>query len=58
MEQKTLTFTQLARYLGVGTMTLYRMILDGRFAVKPIQNTKPRRWSVESVDAWIKNERG
>jgi predicted DNA-binding transcriptional regulator AlpA len=52
MNKKTLTITQLAVYLGESRSSLYRKIADGRFPVKPIKGTKPRRWAVESVDAW------
>lgn len=50
---RTLTIIQLAQYIGVARRTMYRMIEDGRFAVKPIKGTNPRRWSVEAVDKWL-----
>jgi excisionase family DNA binding protein len=52
--KKTLNFTKVAKLLGVSKMTLHRMITDGRFPVKPISGTKPRRWSSEAVEAWLR----
>lgn len=49
---KTLTLTQLAEYIGVKKRSLYNMISDGRFPVRPIPNLVPRRWNVEDVDKW------
>lgn len=58
MEQKTLTLTELAKYIGIGRRTLYVMILEDRFPVPPIKGTDPRRWSVEAVDKWIADSEG
>ncbi len=52
MTEKTLNFKQVAHSLGVSLMTLRRMIADGRFPVKPIKGTKPRRWNPQAVEAW------
>lgn len=53
MENKTLTLTQVAQYIGVKKRTLYNMLNDGRFPVDSIPATKPRRWSVDAVDSWV-----
>lgn len=53
MENKTLTLTQVAQYIGVKKRTLYNMLNDGRFPVDSIPHTKPRRWSVDAVDSWV-----
>ena len=51
-EKKTLTLTDLAKYLGISRRVLYVMIHDGRFPVAPIKGSNPRRWNVEDVDDW------
>lgn len=53
MKKKTLTITQLAKYIGKNKRTLYRMIADGRFPVEPIKGTKPHLWLITSVDKWL-----
>lgn len=53
MENKTLTLTQVAQYIGVKKRTLYNMLNDGRFPVDSIPHTKPRRWSTGAVDSWV-----
>jgi excisionase family DNA binding protein len=52
MEEKTLTLTEVADYIGVARTTLYTWIADGRFPVAPIEGTDPRRWNIEDVDNW------
>ncbi len=52
MEQKSLTLTELAEYIGISRRTLYIMIEDGRFPVAPIKGSNPRRWNIEDVDNW------
>lgn len=52
MEKKVLTITDVSRYLGIETRTLYNMIRDGRFNVKPIDGLRPRRWNIEDIDNW------
>jgi excisionase family DNA binding protein len=52
MNAKTLTLTDVAQYLGYGRRTLYNMLNDGRFPVKPIPGTQPRRWNIDDLDAW------
>lgn len=49
---KTLTLTELGKYLGISRRVLYVMIQDGRFPVAPIKGSNPRRWNVEDVDNW------
>lgn len=49
---KTLTLTELSKYLGKNKRTVFRMIADGRFPVEPIKGTWPRLWNVEDVDKW------
>jgi len=51
---KTLTATKVALYLGIHRNTLENMIKGGRFPVKPIAGTKPRRWNTEDVKKWVK----
>lgn len=53
MTARTMIAVELAAYIGVSRKTLYNMINDKRFAVEPIPNTKPRRWYIEDVDAWL-----
>lgn len=49
---KTLTLTAVADEVGVTRKTLYTMISDGRFPVKPIKGTQPPRWNPDAVAAW------
>lgn len=49
---KILRLSDVAVYVGIPIRTLYRMIDAGRFAL-PIPNTKPRRWNVADIDAWL-----
>lgn len=49
---KTLNISEVAEEIGVDRRTLYNMINDGRFPVKPIKGTNPRRWAIEAIDAW------
>lgn len=51
---KTLNLTQLALYIGVERRTLYNMLKDGRFTIKPIKHTHPRRWNTEDVNKWLR----
>lgn len=53
MQTKTLTLTQLALHIEWPKRTIYNQLKDGRFPVDPLPRTKPRRWSVEAVDAWL-----
>lgn len=53
MTARTLIAVELAPYIGVSRKTLYNMINDKRFSVEPIPGTKPRRWYIEDVDAWL-----
>lgn len=53
MEPKTYTLTTAAQYIGVSRKSLYNMLSDGRFPVKPIPGTNPRRWSKDDLDAWL-----
>lgn len=52
-EGKTLSLTQVASKIGVSLSKMNVMLRDGRFPVDPLPRTKPRRWSVEAVDAWL-----
>lgn len=52
MNGKTLNLTEVAEHIGITRATLYQMIQDGRFPVKPIENVWPRRWNIEDVDSW------
>ena len=49
---KTLNVCEVAEYIGVSRRTLYRMIDDQRFTVKPIKGTKPARWNIAALDIW------
>lgn len=53
MTKKILTLTEVAQHLGVNKRTLYRMLEDKRFPVRPIPRTDPRKWSVDDVDSWV-----
>jgi excisionase family DNA binding protein len=55
-KQKTLNISEVAEYIGVSRRTFYNMIEDGRFPVKPIKGTDPRRWNVDSIDSWCKKK--
>lgn len=50
---KTLTLTALSEYVGIKKRTLYNMIADHRFPVRPIKGTNPRRWNVDAVNDWM-----
>lgn len=52
MTNKTMTATEVAQHIGITTRTLRNMRNDGRFPVRPIPGTWPRRWAVEAVEAW------
>lgn len=52
--KKVLNIRELSDYLGISTSTLYRMMEDGRFSVKPVKGTK--LYSVEKVDEWVNSE--
>jgi len=53
---KTMNLTDIARHIGVTVPTIYNMLKSGRFDVLPIPGTKPRRWSVEAVNAWVNSK--
>lgn len=55
MTSQTLTLTELAAYIGWNKRTLYRKIKNKQFPVDPIRGTKPQRWLVSAVDAWLSN---
>lgn len=50
---QSLTITQVAEMIGVSRRTIYMMIADGRFSVKPIKGTNPRRWNIAAVQKWL-----
>jgi excisionase family DNA binding protein len=52
MDKQTFQLAAVARYLGVTRQTLYNMLKDGRFPVRPIPGTSPRRWNKTDLDAW------
>lgn len=52
MKNRTLNLKAVSEYLGIKRRTLYDMIEDGRFPVKPIDHIIPRRWNIEDIDAW------
>lgn len=53
-KNKLLNLTGVARYLGIHKRTLYRMIENGEFNVKPIVKVRPRLWNSEHIDEWRK----
>lgn len=48
----TMTLTDVSKHVGIKRRTLYNMLNDGRFPVKCIPGTNPRRWNVNDVNAW------
>lgn len=56
MSKKLLSINDLSEYLGIEVRTLYNMIRDSRFPVKPIID-KPKYWNIEDVDAWRLGDR-
>lgn len=60
--KKLLNFSELAEYLGRSRSQLRQLIKDGKFTVPPIieydnsNKQKPKYWSVDKVDEWLKNE--
>lgn len=52
--KKTLTLTELAKYIGIPKRTLFDMIVDKRFPIEPIVKSTPRVWSTEQVDQWLR----
>ncbi len=53
MTGKLLTATRVAEHLGIARQTLYVWIDSGRFPVEPAPGTKPRRWRLEELNAWV-----
>jgi excisionase family DNA binding protein len=53
MTGKTLGAKAAAQRIGVSRRTFYNMLKTDRFPVAPIPGTKPRRWYVEALDAWV-----
>jgi excisionase family DNA binding protein len=53
MTARTLKLVEVSRYLAIPKRTLYNMLKDGRFPVAPVAGTKPRRWLVSDIDAWL-----
>lgn len=51
--KKTMKLTDVARYLEIPKRTFYNMLNDGRFPVLPIPGTKPRKWNINDLDAWL-----
>lgn len=56
MTKKTLRIKQVAQHVDIPLRTLHRMLIDGRFPVDPIPDTKPRIWYTDAVDAWLKGQ--
>lgn len=55
-EKSTLTLTELAAHIGMAKRTLYRRLENGDFPVDPLPRLRPRRWSTEAVNAWMRGE--
>ncbi|NUM72770.1 helix-turn-helix domain-containing protein [candidate division KSB1 bacterium] len=53
MTKKILNLTDLAQYVGVSKRTIYNMLKDKRFPVRPIPKSNPRKWSAADVDSWM-----
>lgn len=47
------TIKKISEKSGINRRTLYRMIENGKFPIKPIKGTKPRLWNSVYVDEWI-----
>lgn len=58
MREKTLTIEELAEYFSVTKRTLEKMIASEEFPVKPVKGLRPRRWSLELVNAWMDGKNG
>lgn len=50
--KKILKIKEVAQHLDIPLRTLYDMLNDGRFSAPCIPGTKPRRWTIEAVEAW------
>ena len=52
---EVLKLTEVCQLVNMSRRTLYRMIKDGRFPVRPIPGTKPPRWSKAAVIEWTRS---
>lgn len=55
-EKPTLTLTELADRIGMPKRTIYNQLGRGDFPLEPLPRIRPRRWSTEAVDAWLRGE--
>ena len=53
MDGILLNFKQVAEKANVDRTTLYKWEQSGRFAVKPFDDRKPRRWHRDDIAAWL-----
>ena len=51
---KTLNLTKTAAYIGIKKRTMHNMLNEKRFPVEALPGIHPRRWSLEDLDAWLK----
>ena len=56
MEQKLLSLGAVAQRIGMPKRTAYNQLKRGDFPIPHLPRTKPRKWSVEAVDAWLRGE--
>lgn len=52
---EVLKLSEVCQLVNMSRRTLYRMIKDGRFPVRPIPGTKPPRWSKAAVIEWTRS---
>lgn len=57
MNQKILNLTQLAQHIGVPKRTIHDQLKKDRFPIPSLPNTRPRKWAVADVDAWLESNR-
>lgn len=54
MSEILLTFSAVARKIGVTRKTLYRWQSSGKFNVNPHGNFDPPRWHIDDINALLK----
>jgi len=53
MVPKILNITQAAAHCGIPKRTFFRMLEKGVCPVEPIPKSKPRKWLLADLDAWL-----
>ncbi len=51
-----LTLQQVAERMDIPKRTAYNQLKRGDFPIPHLPRTKPRKWSSEAVDAWLRGE--